>query len=416
MLVIRNIGQLVIPSDATRPVDNRVDIQTLESAYVSMDAERIVAVGADAEFIRREGCEVIDARGGCVVPGLIDCHTHTVFAGSREAEFVMRIRGRNYAEIAESGGGIINTVRAVRASTVDELVQLAMPRLRRMLANGVTTVEIKSGYGLSVADEIKMLRVVKQLGELQPIELVGTFLGAHTIPPEFTHQRSKYIDLVTSDEMMGLIVEERLAEFCDVFCERSALSVEESRRVLQAGRERGLMPKLHADQITQIGASRLAAEVRAISADHLETIDEGGIDAMKSAGVIAVLLPACSFFLGVEQAPARRMMKSGLPVALGTDYNPGSSMVESLPLAMSIACTQMHMTPAEVLVATTINAAAAINRAATIGAIGKGRQADLAILDVPNYEQWPYNAGRNCVRTVVKRGRVVYGRDEESAK
>ncbi|MEE9295194.1 MAG: imidazolonepropionase [Phycisphaerae bacterium] len=411
MFTIRNIGQLVLPTAVSPPMLNDAVVTVVDQAYVTMDGGAIRSFGSDAEYEGAPGVEVIDAQGNCVIPGLIDCHTHTVFAGSREDDFVKRIQGTSYAQIAEQGGGIKTTVKAVREAGIDELVALALPRLNRMLANGVTTVEIKSGYGLSVEDEIKMLQAVKKLRDVQPIELVATYLGAHTVPHEYTGRREAYIDLVCSDELMGRVAREGLAEFCDVFTEKTAFTVEESRRILLKAKEFGLTPKMHADQITQIGASRLAAEVGAVSADHLETIDDGGIAAMKDAGVVAVLLPGCSFFLGVDQAPARRIMDAGLPVALATDYNPGSAMVESLPLVMSMACTQMHMTPAEALVATTANAAAAINRQDRIGTIKEGMQADLVILDVDNYNELPYHTGRNCVRTVIKRGRIVRNRD-----
>ena len=412
MFVIRNIGQLFLPDLEHVPGPNTCKVDTMTDAYVAVENGKISAYGREEELSAPDGSETIDARGGCVVPGLIDCHTHTVFAGTREHEFTRRIRGQTYSQIAREGGGIWTTVEAVRRASLDQLVGLALPRLERMLAQGVTTLEIKSGYGLSVDDEIKMLRAVKRLGELQPVELVGTYLGAHAIPREYSTRRSRYIDLVTSDELMGLVSREGLAEFCDVFTETTALTLEESRRVLLAAKEYGLRPKLHADQITQMGASRLAAEVGAISADHLEKIDDRGVAALKSAGVVAVLLPGCSFFLGVEQAPARALLDAGLPVALATDLNPGSSMVESLPLVMTIACTQMRMTPAEALVAATANAAAALNRQHRIGLIKEGLQADLVLLDVPNYEQWPYHAGRNCVHAVIKDGRVCYRRDQ----
>lgn len=408
MLVIRNIGELILYDTAAAPMLNTTALKRIKDAYVTIDEGRIVSLGADKDCVALEWFDVVDADGGCVVPGLVDFHTHTVFAGTREHEFVMRIEGKSYAEVAEAGGGIKTTVKSVRAASEDELVALALPRLERMLSYGVTTVEIKSGYGLSVADELKMLRAAKRLGELQPIEIVGTYLGAHTIPAEFADNREGYLDLVCSDELMGAVVDEGVAEFCDVFTERTAFTIDESRRVLLAGKERGLIPRLHADQITQIGASRLAAEVGAMSADHLETIDDGGIEAMKEAGVIGGLLPGCSWYLGVEQAPARKMIDAGLPVALATDFNPGSSVVESLPLCMNIACTQMKMTPAECLIGATANAAAAINRGDQLGAIREGMQGDLIILDVPNLERWMYEAGRNCVRTVIKDGKVVY--------
>jgi imidazolonepropionase len=277
-----------------------------------------------------------------------------------------------------------------------------------MLGCGVTTVEVKSGYGLTVEDELKMLLAVRQLQELQPVELVPTFLGAHAVPPEYRDRRGAYVDLVVSDELMGRIADEGLAEFVDVFCEESAFTVPESRRVLEEGKKRGLAPRIHADQLTQMGASRLAAEVGCVSADHLERIDEGGIEALRSAGVIAGLLPGCSFYLGVAQAPARRLLDSGVPVAFATNYNPGSSMVESLPLALSIACTQMKVTPAEALAGATATAAKALLRGDRLGRIEKGMDADLAVLDVPSVDEWLSQMGRSSVRTVLKRGQVVY--------
>ena len=371
--------------------------------------DRIAGVGEDREG-RAEDELVLDARDGIVIPGLIDSHTHLVFAGAREDEFVQRCKGKSYLEIAQAGGGIQRTVRAVREAALDELVSLALPRLRRMLSYGVTTVEVKSGYGLTVHDEIKMLEAVRRLSELQPIELVPTYFAAHTLPPEYRDRREAYVDLVVSDELMGRVADEGLAEFCDVFCEESAFTVDESRRVLQKGKEHGLLPKIHADQITQMGASRLAAEVGAMTAEHLEHIDEDGIAALKQANVIGGLLPACSFYLGVPQAPARRLIDEGIPVTVATDYNPGSSVVESLPLTMSIACTQAKMTPSEALAGATVHAAAALARGDRIGRIEEGMQADLVILDVPSVDQWLSQVGRDAVQTVIKSGRVVYER------
>lgn len=411
MLAIRNIGELVRVPPGPVPGRSMGRVETIESAAVLIDGERIKWLGPGAEVALPKGCETIDAQGGCVVPGLIDCHTHTVFAGTREKEFVQRIEGRSYAEIAESGGGIRVSVEAVRQASCDELVALALPRLERMLRLGVTTVEIKSGYGLTVEDELKMLEAVRRLDRLQPIELVGTYLAAHTTPREYADRPDAYLDVVLDEAVLERIADEGLAEFCDVFCERTAFDVDRSRRVLTTAACFGLRPKLHADQITQTGATRLAGEVKAISADHLETIDDGGIVALKSAGTVAVLLPACSFFLGVDQAPARRMIEGDLPVAVATDYNPGSAMVESLPLAMAIACTQARMTPTEVLVGATANAAAALNRQNRLGAVEIGMQADLLILDVPNHRRWLYEPGRNCVRAVIKKGCAVAGGD-----
>jgi imidazolonepropionase len=415
MFVIRNIAELlVVPRGPVRGAAMR-NVPRIASAAMVIDEGKIAWFGGEAELSIPRHADILDAHGGCVVPGLVDCHTHTVFAGTREHEFVQRMEGRTYAQIAEAGGGIRVTVDAVRRTGIDELVALTRPRLERMLRHGVTTVEIKSGYGLSVDHEIKMLKAVVRLRELQPIELVATYLAAHAVPGEFDGRADAYLDTVLTDSVVTSIRDEGLAEFCDVFCERTAFTVEQSRRVLEMGKRFGLSPKVHADQITQMGASRLAAEVGAISADHLEKIDEAGIEALKRAGCVAVLLPACSFFLGVEQAPARKLIDAGLPVAIATDYNPGSSMVESLPLTLSIACTQMRMTPTEVVVAATANAAAAINRQDRLGAIEVGRHADLVILDVPNHERWLYEQGRNCVRTVIKAGRVVVARDRDES-
>jgi imidazolonepropionase len=375
-----------------------------------IEGDRIASVEERGERGRDD--LVLDARGGTVIPGLIDSHTHLVFAGTREDEFVARSKGKSYLEIARAGGGIQRTVHAVREASLDELVALALPRLGRMLSYGVTTLEVKSGYGLTVDDEIKMLEAVRRLSELQPIELVPTYFAAHALPPEYRERRKDYVHLIVSDELMGRVADEGLAEFCDVFCEESAFTLEESRRILEKGKEHGLIPKIHADQLTQMGASRLAAEVGAITADHLEHIDDGGIVALEEAGVIGGLLPACSFYLGVPQAPARRLIDHGIPLTVATNYNPGSSVVESLPLTLSIACTQARMTPSEALDGATVHAAAALARGDRIGRIEEGMQADLVILDVPTVDRWLYDVGRDAAQSVIKKGRVVYERSE----
>ena len=412
MLAIRNIGELIVVPPG--PVDGRSmgRVDSVANAAMLIDGERIAWFGPQTELAAPDDCPALDARGGCVIPGLIDCHTHTVFAGTREREFVQRSEGRSYAEIAESGGGIRVTVEAVRKASCDELVELALPRLKRMLHRGVTTVEIKSGYGLTVDNELKMLEAVKRLDQRQPIELVGTYLAAHTTPREFEDRPDDYLDLILHDTVLSRIRDEGLAEFCDVFCERTAFDVARSRRVLLTAKRFGLTPKLHADQITQCGATLLAAEVGAISADHLETTQDKGIAAMKKAGTVGVILPGCSFYLGVPQAPARTLINADLPVAVATDFNPGSAMIESLPLVMSIACIQAKMTPTEVLVAATANAAAAINRHDRLGAIKEGMQADLIVLDVPNFDRWIYEHGLHAVRAVVKNGEVVVSKNQ----
>ena len=297
----------------------------------------------------------------------------------------------------------VNPVRRALVGRRSKAARTRSGRSRR-------TLEIKSGYGLNVDDEIKMLEVVRMLDQQQPIELVPTLLAAHTIPPEFENDRAAYVDLVMSDELLGRVADDVLAEFCDVFCEASAFTVEESRWILKAAADRDLPLKVHADQITQMGASRLAAELEAMTAEHLEHIDEDGIEALREAGVIAGLLPGCSFYLGVAQAPARRLIEAGVPVTIATDYNPGSSMVESLPLVLSIACTQMKMSPSEALVGATANAAAALRREDGLGRLRVGMEADLVVLDVPSVDQWLSQVGRRAVSRVIKAGNVVFER------
>jgi len=410
-LILRNIGELVVMPRG--PVYGKAmrDWPTLQHAAMVIRDGLIAWFGPEPDLEAPPNAETLDAGGGCVLPGLIDCHTHTVFAGTRESEFVRRIEGVPYARIAKEGGGSRNSVATVRDAGLDDLVGLSRPRLHRMLQRGVTTVEIKSGYGLTVDDELKMLRAVQRLRADTPQELIGTYLAAHTLPPECEGDPEGYIDMVTAAPLLATIREEGLAEFSDAFCETTAFGVEPARRFLRNCASAGLRPKLHADQITQMGASRLAAELRAVSADHLETIDEEGIAALKASGTIAVLLPACSFYLGVDQAPARRLIDAGLPIAVATDFNPGSAMVESLLFTMGIACTQMRMTPDEVLTAVTANAAAALQRQDRLGAIELGMQADLLVLDVPNRWRLCYELGRNATRAVIKKGAIVVAPD-----
>lgn len=407
VLCIQNIGELVVVPRG--PVGGRGmgRVPRIANAALQIDAGRIVAFGPQARVPPPAGCEIYNAMGGCVLPGLVDCHTHTVFAGTRAHEFVMRLESKTYAEIAASGGGINVTVDAVRKATRQQLIDLALPRLARMVSHGVTTVEIKSGYGLTVTDEFKMLETIRDLRGLQPIELIATYLAAHTTPRE-SQDPNAYCDLVFDESVLARIRDERLAEFCDVFCDATAFDVRQAHRVLEAGKRFGLTPKMHADQFAGMDASVLAARVGAISADHLDQIDDGGIEALKGSGTIGVLLPGSSYFLSLKQAPARKIMEADVPVAVATNYNPGSSMIESLPLVMNIACTQMRITPIEAVVATTANAAAALNRQDRLGAIAEGMQADLVVLDVPSPDRWMYEPGRNCIRAVFKAGKLIH--------
>jgi len=406
---IDNIGQLVAVPPGPVTGELFASPPLLTGASLLIDGGRIAWYGPQDESpdASRE-VAVIDAAGGTVVPGLVDCHTHVVHAGCRENEFVKRIAGTSYIEILEAGGGIKNSVRALRTASADDLVQESRLRLQRMLAAGTTTVEAKSGYGLNPDNEIKTLRAIKRLNDEMALDLVPTFLGAHTIPPEYDGRADDYVELICSPSLLQRIRDEGLAEFADVFCERGAFDVEQSRRFLTACKACGLKPKIHSEQITQSGATMLGIELGAVSADHLEFVDDDTISALKQSDTIPVLLPGCSFFLGSEPAPARKLIDAGLPVSLATDCNPGSCTVESLPLIMSIAAMMQRMTPLESLVACTANAAAAIDRADTIGAIAVGHQADLLILDIPNVNQWAYRVGVNPVRSVIKRGRIVH--------
>jgi imidazolonepropionase len=405
--LIRNIGQLVVVPSG--PVKGRAmgEVALVAGAAIVVDGEKIAWWGREVDAPKGAFAQTIDARGGCVTPGLVDCHTHVVFAGDRAGEFVQRAMGSTYEEIMRSGGGIRSTMRAVRSASVEQLVDQSLPRVMRMMAGGVTTLEIKSGYGLSADDELKMLRAIGALRERVPIEIVGTYLGAHTVPPEFEGRGDDYIDAMTSDGLLGAIRDEKLAEFADVFCERGAFSVEQSRRFLTSCKRFGMTPKVHAEQLSRSGATQLAIEVGAASSDHLEFVNDEDIEALKGSSTIPVVLPGCNFFIGGAAAPARKMIDAGLPVALATDCNPGSSMVESLAMVMSMACTMLKMTPVEALVVCTANAAAALRRADRVGAIAVGHQADLLILDISDINLWAYRVGVNPVRTVIKRGKVV---------
>lgn len=406
--LIDGIGQLVaVPAGPVRGGEmDRVPV--IREAALVIEGERIAWIGERANAPRGEYEHRIDARGGAVVPGFVDCHTHLVFAGSREGEFVQRIRGKTYLEILEAGGGIHVTVEAVRAASEEELSVAALGRLRRMLAWGTTTAEVKSGYGLRPEDELKMLRVARRLRGMQAIELVGTYLAAHTIPKEYAGRADAYLDAMLADSILETLYSGDLAEFADVFCERGAFDAAQSERFLRECARHGLRSKLHADQITNSGATALGVKLGAVSVDHLEEADEAAIAALAGSETIPVLLPGCTFFLNGKPPAARRMISAGLPVALATDCNPGSSMIETMPLVISIACTMLRMTPMEAIVAATANAAAAIGRADRIGAVVVGHQADLLVLHRGSSDFVGYEVGRNPVRMVIKRGRVAW--------
>jgi len=382
-------------------------LKIIKDAALAIKNGEIIAVGKTTKTKTQfKASQTIDARGKTVIPGFVDPHTHLVFAGSREEEFEMRLKGATYMEIHRRGGGILETVRETRRASERELVENCEKTLNVMLEHGTTTIEAKSGYGLTVEDEVKCLRVMQQLNKNHPIDIVPTFLGAHAVPPEYDEQPDEYVKLIT-EKMIPSVANRRLAEFCDVFFEKGVFSIEQSKRILTAGKKHGLQPKLHADELTPFGGAELAAEIGAVSAEHLVYATDKGLKKMAERGVIAVLLPAASFTLMTEKyADARKMIEMGVPIALGTDFNP-SCWVENQQLVIAFACRQMKLTPAEALTASTINAAHAINRAHEIGSLEAGKKADVLILDAPNHGFLGYQFGTNLVDKVIKEGKIV---------
>lgn len=410
-LIIKNISQVVTcePALFDSADQSGKEIGLIEDGCILIANGLIQAVGRQAGFSASDfhPADEIDATGCVVLPGLVDSHTHAVFTGTREREYEMRIKGATYMEIARQGGGINSTVRDVRRASIDDLVGSGRRHLKSMLKKGTTTVEIKSGYGLTLKDEIKMLKAIRRLAGEVEADVIPTFLGAHEIPPEYKDCRSTYVELVM-DEMIPAVSEEGLAEFCDVFCEKGVFTAEESRRILLRGKDCGLKPKIHADEFADSGGAMVAAEVGAVSAGHLAHASEEGLRAMKAAGTVAVLLPGVSVGLGkTEFADSRRMFDLGMDVAVATDFNPGSSMVDSLLVVSSLACSFMGMTPAEVLLALTAKAARAVDRESEIGSITPGKRADIVVFQAPDFRYIPYHLGGDIVGTVIKRGRVV---------
>jgi imidazolonepropionase len=376
------------------------------SAVIVRDGRVVGVIPAQQALATYEGAAVVDGEGGVLTPGFVDSHTHAVFAGTRAAEYEMRARGFDYMEIARQGGGINASVTDLRRRSVAELVELALPRLYEMVRHGTTTVEIKSGYGLSTTDELKMLRVIRTISEQVPLRIVPTFLGAHDVPLEYRDRRGEYVDLIVN-EMLPAVAAERLAVFCDVFMEPGAFTREESERILRAARERGLLLKLHADEFANSGAAELAAELGAASADHLGAISDAGIAALATSDTVATLLPATLFFLGkTAYAPARKLIDAGVTVALATDYNPGTAPSSSMPLILTMACSQMRMTPLEALRAATAGGAQALRRH-DVGTISEGAWADLVLWDVTDFREIPYRFGTPPVAGVWLGGECV---------
>jgi imidazolonepropionase len=377
-------------------------------AGVAVRGGEVVAVARESELLARfPGAERVDCRGGLLTPGLVDSHTHAVFGRWRAEEYALRCAGVPYMEIARRGGGILSSVRDVRARSEDELVELSLPRLREMLENGTTTAEVKSGYGLTTADELKMLRAIRRLGEIQPISLHATLLAAHEVPEEYRGRRGEYVDRVIH-ETIPAVAGEGLARFCDVFMEPGVFDAGETRRIMEAAVEHGLVPRLHADELEGSGGAELAAEIGAASADHLGAISEAGVAALAASDTVATLLPATLLFLGRrDYAPARALLEAGATVALATDFNPGSSPTPALPLVMTIACSGMGMSPAESLRAATAGGARALRLPAGHGTLHPGAPADLVLWDVPSAAHLPYRMGARICAGVWKRGARV---------
>lgn len=421
-LLVHNIGLLVTMRGKPGPRrgSDMSDVGAVTGGSVAIADGKIMAAGPEADVrVEIAGLSVdrtLDAKGRLVTPGLVDPHTHLVHGGSREHELELKLKGVPYLEILAQGGGILSTVRATRAASEDELYKKAWKSLDIMMLYGATTVEAKSGYGLTLEDELKQLRVIKRLNETHPVDLVSTFMGAHAVPLEYKGRSGEYVKLVI-DEMLPEVKRQGLAEFCDVFCEDGVFTVDESREILAAAKVLGFGLKLHADEIEPLGGAQLAAELGCISAEHLLATTDNGLRAMRDAGVIAVCLPATSFNLRAKShTRARDMITLGVPVALSTDYNPGSSPTESLQLVMTLACINLGMTPEEVITGVTVNAACAIGRGDVIGSLEPGKQADLVLFDATNLSYLPYHFGINHVDTVIKKGHVVVADGQLTAK
>ncbi len=413
-LLIEHIGQLItMQGPSPRRGPEMAEIGLVSDGAVAISGEEITAVGKTDEVARQvnpaEHCVVISGKDKVVTPGLIDPHTHPVFARTREVEFEMRLAGKSYMEIARAGGGIRSSVRDLRETPEDDLYAYSRKTIQNLMAHGITSIEAKSGYGLSTESEIKSLDVIRLLNEREAMDLYPTFLGAHEVPDEYRDRHGEYVSLVI-DEMIPAVAKKNLAVFCDVFCEDGVFTVEESRAILEAAQKAGMKAKIHADELKSTGGAELAVEIGAVSADHLVYISERGIDLLAASDTVAVLLPGTSFALGLnEAAPARKMIEKGVIVALSTDCNPGSSMTESLPMIISLAAINYRMTAAESLSAVTVNAACAIDQGHRLGRLDAGLPADLVVWDMQDYRELPYHYGVNLVESVIKNGKVVNG-------
>ncbi|MCE7871005.1 imidazolonepropionase [bacterium CPR1] len=393
------------PGNLPRPGTLMDNAGVLRDSAIVIRGDTIQAVGSRREVLNEWNGDILELPNSTVVPGFVDPHTHPLFGGSRLREFLLRSRGASYQEIHASGGGIFSTVRATREASDEELTARAKDVLERMMAHGTTTVEVKSGYGLSTEEEVRELHILRELARTLDMDLVPTFLGAHAIPPEFADRRHAYVDLVIQ-EMIPACRE--FARYADIFCEEGAFTLEESRQILTAAREAGLGLRIHAEELTYQGGARMAAELGAASVDHLQNLPESDFAAIKKSGSIPILTPGTTFFLGLERfAPARAMLEADLPVALATDFNAGSCQTESMQAILSLAVLRTRMTPSEALVAATVNAAHSLGLGSTVGSLEVGKKADLLVLDMPDFAELPYRFGGNYVRAVIKSGVAV---------
>lgn len=414
-LLIKNIRELVQVENKPRPKVSGRDmskLKTIKDAWLYIEGDRINNFGRMKDipdYGKSIGVKitVIDAGGRMVFPSFCDSHTHLVYAGSREIEYIDKIKGLSYEEIASRGGGILNSARKLHNTSEDELIENALPRLREIMMLGTGAVEIKSGYGLSVEDELKMLRVIRRLQLMSPVKLVPTFLGAHAVPRDFKNKQSEFVDLVIN-EMIPQVAAEELADYIDVFCERGFFTVEDTERILTAGMKYGMRPKIHANELYASGGIQVGVKYNALSVDHLEFTGDAEIESLLGSETMPTILPGAAFFLGMELAPVRKMISAGLPVAMASDFNPGSSPSGNMQFILSMACIKYHMLPEEAINAVTINSAYAMGLSEEYGSIAIGKKANLFITKpIPSYEYMPYAFGSNKVETVILNGEIV---------
>ena len=408
-LIIKNAKELLtIKSEGPKFGVEMQNLGIIQDGAVAVLGEKITGVGITKEILKEYYSEnIIYATEKVVMPGFVDPHTHPIFVKTREDEFEMRILGKSYKEISRSGGGIRSSVDDVRKASKEVLVELGLKRIEKMLQQGTTTIEAKSGYGLSTESEIKMLEALSEINRITKMDIIPTFLGAHEFPEEYKNNREEYIKILI-DEMLPEVKKRNLAEYCDIFCEKHVFNVGQSRRILSEAKKLGFKIRMHADELEPIGGAELAAEIGAVTADHLVAVSDNGIQKMKEANVIPILLPGTTFSLGLKKyAPARKMIETGLPITLATDFNPGSCHCDSMQTVISIACIEMRLLPSEAIVASTINAAYSLELGDKIGSIEVGKQADILIMDIPSYKYLPYHLGSNCVDKVIKKGKLI---------